>query len=314
MPRNYQRLRGDGVWRCWCILLIASTATAAFCLCPPRQSSPSIVSFRASFEPEEKDESDPPPTGPASMSPVRSFYKAFDEKIANERIHPSNRVPIVQTASDYDACMAVVTASELTSMAACKENDNNKSLREFARRVTLQGGWCLVEIDSLSQVASMDSMWDCLDHIFETDKEMARSSSLYFRQQILSSSEKQLGGCDYYDVALVNDSLLHLAELVSEKDAAHAKTAFAFVAGMAQAFTSVMSAVDHPNLDHLLHNKSTVAARFSGTSQRLAKYIADNRTAENLRSHCDWTLCTAVPVSRQVGLEIFTGDKWVRPE
>lgn len=55
-------------------------------------------------------------------------------------------------------------------------------------------------------------------------------------------------------------------------------------------------------------------AKYSGSFQRLAKYMSKPKDKENLRSHTDWTLATLVPVSPVPGLQVYHGDYWVQPE
>jgi isopenicillin N synthase-like dioxygenase len=57
---------------------------------------------------------------------------------------------------------------------------------------------------------------------------------------------------------------------------------------------------------------------FSGSYHRLCQYIKieEVNRAESLRSHADWTVSTAIPVSTIAGLEIFNPrtERWVHPE
>jgi hypothetical protein len=211
--------------------------------------------------------------------------------------------------------------------------------RDFVSTVQNAGGYCIVKLED-PELSVVDGMWDGIDEIFarprRKDTAVTGAAQLELRHQTLTREDRtelhQNSGYKFVQISLVDNSIPYLADSVGQQSAEQAGRVYQLFSLLAKAFASVSYAGSCTESEHVANKGDPKQASdlltkmlddpgkpFSGTFHRLAKYVPvpeEEDWSESLRSHCDWTLSTPIPVSATAGLEIFnpTSHTWIRPE
>jgi len=314
---------------------------------PSRAAAAMTATDRKDDEVETKE-------SPPSVPVVRSVYKALTKQIDERiRIAETNGRRVME---DGPEALEPIKLSELLLWASSSGGVGDDDTSQCAvqqvkqRKLLLERGFCVVEIDNREDASKMESMWKYLGEIFgdgadpDNDKTTGGSESfqLYHQSQLRSDDDDDGGGGYEYVHLSLNDTPMEKSRMtVAETDDRVAATdatsppwiePFELLGTIGRAFcaTAYASAIaitpsstscdSNEVIDHLIHdtednNGST--RHFSNSFQRLALY-KDNVEGESLLgAHTDWSLCTLVPVSSIPGLEIYDprdGGRWYGPE
>ncbi|GKY95971.1 hypothetical protein MPSEU_000557600 [Mayamaea pseudoterrestris] len=214
--------------------------------------------------------------------------------------------------------------------------------QDFCRRIQNSGGWCVVRLDKVAATVVND-MWKCIETLFinqENDEHgLIRGFSLADASANSKlSNDKRQSGYLHVQTQLLHDHQLvprSLKTLVGPCGMEQAASAFQLMSQLCKTFTSVVNSGERcPRdaavlRDRLLYEMDSTLYDepwMSGTYHRLCQYVSgelqteiddDTSTGRRLlRSHCDWTIATALPVSAIPGLELYdpSTKRWIRIE
>jgi len=233
-----------------------------------------------------------------------------------------------------------------TSTGQCWIEDRER----FVRDVRSAGGYCAVELET-PEIDVVDGMWDCVGTVFGRESGGRGDGGgdrdplpLKLRHQTLarcdSAETHEKSGYEFVQISLGDGSLLRLGDTFGKDTADRATRAYRLLSVLGRAFATVVLAGSMPDAFPSPGDASDFCAAMldgedegghmkplCGAYHRLCRYvepdggsgggeIAEGDKVESLRSHGDWTLATAIPVSTVSGLEIYnpTLRCWVRPE
>jgi hypothetical protein len=276
-------------------------------------------------------------SGTAPGTPLEWYNDLIDR-----RLEEADEFPIEPQESLEDGeNVPLIGFLDLLHMAfaAATSDTMRAKRRDFVSTVQNAGGYCIVKLED-PELSVVDGMWDGIDEIFarprRKDTAVTGAAQLELRHQTLTREDRtelhQNSGYKFVQISLVDNSIPYLADSVGQQSAEQAGRVYQLFSLLAKAFASVSYAGSCTESEHVANKGDPKQASdlltkmlddpgkpFSGTFHRLAKYVPvpeEEDWSESLRSHCDWTLSTPIPVSATAGLEIFnpTSHTWIRPE
>jgi hypothetical protein len=285
------------------------------------QSSPNIRPAQVSSNFETK-------TNIWTPSPLPIFRQYTDR-----RLEQADAVPIVDTQGDDDDTV-FVELMDMFQMAFAESTspEMQQKRHDFCQQLRHNGGYCVVRMDGMG-VASMDNMWNSMDNLFQNpDNDLLRGFTLIDKAN--NDTKDGESGYKHVQTQLLYNQIVPkgLESVIGTEGTNHIQEAFLLLAQLATAFSTVVysgSATIDPAqaskvINNLLHEDNP-HRHFAGAYHRLCQYVpagGDHRNQEQLqnrpllRSHCDWTLATPIPVSSISGLEVFNvqANQWKRIE
>jgi len=272
--------------------------------------------------------------------PRRTPLSVFNDDINDKIEHADN---IHEESKPENANVVVIDFTELMYMAFADATSEEMQIKrkEFARRISSSGNYCLVKFEEI-EASIINGMWDCVDAIFSHGVESS-AESLPFRHQTLKrdrhdstadsclSPSAPTDGYQFVQTAIIDDKLypLDFIDRVGQDGYYKGLRVYQMLSQLCKAFACILySGVTGtqplPATQLIASLLDDDGRSFSGSYHRLCQYVkvSDEKAAErgswseSLRSHVDWTVSTAIPVSAIAGLEIYDPVKqqWICPE